>query len=49
MLVFDIVQVLFQSGDHGMYGFTDIVFVTICACDYVDNVLGINTRGVEDG
>ena len=38
MLLFEGVEVLFESGDHGVFGFSDVVFMAVCACDDVDYV-----------
>ena len=48
MLVFDVAEV-FSSDDHRIFCFPDVVFMAVCACDYVDRVWGINTWGVKDG
>ena len=32
-----------------MFCFPDVVFIAVCACDYIDRVGGINTWGVKNG
>ena len=38
MRVFDVAEVLFQTGDHGVFGFPNVVFMAVCACNDVDYV-----------
>ena len=38
VLVFDVAEVLFETGDHGVFGFANVMFVAVCACEYVDGV-----------
>ena len=45
----DIVKVLFESGEDGMTGFSNIVFVAGGAGDNVDNVGTLQGKGAECG
>ena len=38
MLLFEGVEVLFESGDHGVFSFSDVMFMAVGASDDVDYV-----------
>lgn len=40
----DVIQMLSESGEGGVFCFSNVVFLASCASDYVDQVVGVKGK-----